>query len=380
VRATPNAKPGPVRRPRQRHSATLAGCASGTVPQFEWTKSRGPVSNQTGAGGRTFAYDVANRLSSTTTGSTTDAYAYDGDSNRLTDSVGSNTTKYLWDSNWPLPQLVLERDGSNSLLRRYTYGAGIGPLSMATVAGSFYYHYDPLGSVANLTNASGATQWTYSYEPYGSPVVTTNAGGAPANPIRFTGQYLDSTGLYNLRARQYDPTSGRFLETDPSPAPASMPYTGTYAYAGDDPSLGIDPSGQTCWGCILPALGDGLAADFKFVTHGGATAVKGAAAAADLFTLVVTIPFTVGGDDSSAQRSKMAQQAKGHQKGENRDIKKAARDAGLNPEGRRVLGREVEAEKRASDQLGGNARLPYKDIQNLANDLAQNPRWRKKTG
>jgi hypothetical protein len=43
VRATPNAKPGPVRRPRQRHSATLAGCASGTVPQFEWTKSRGPV-------------------------------------------------------------------------------------------------------------------------------------------------------------------------------------------------------------------------------------------------------------------------------------------------------------------------------------------------
>jgi hypothetical protein len=43
VRATPNTKPGPVRRPRQRHSATLAGCASGTVPQFEWTKSRGPV-------------------------------------------------------------------------------------------------------------------------------------------------------------------------------------------------------------------------------------------------------------------------------------------------------------------------------------------------
>jgi RHS repeat-associated protein len=43
VRATTNTKPGPFRRPRQRHSATLAGCASGTVPQFEWTKSRGPV-------------------------------------------------------------------------------------------------------------------------------------------------------------------------------------------------------------------------------------------------------------------------------------------------------------------------------------------------
>jgi hypothetical protein len=47
MRATPNTKPGPVRRPRQRHSATLPGCASGTVPQFEWTKNRGPVTSMT---------------------------------------------------------------------------------------------------------------------------------------------------------------------------------------------------------------------------------------------------------------------------------------------------------------------------------------------
>lgn len=43
MRATTNTKPGPVHRSRQRHIATPAGCAPGTVPRVEWTKSRGPV-------------------------------------------------------------------------------------------------------------------------------------------------------------------------------------------------------------------------------------------------------------------------------------------------------------------------------------------------
>jgi hypothetical protein len=34
--------------------------------------------NETAAGGRTFTYDLANRLSSTTSGSTTFSYSYDG--------------------------------------------------------------------------------------------------------------------------------------------------------------------------------------------------------------------------------------------------------------------------------------------------------------
>lgn len=116
---------------------------------------------------------------------------------------------------------------------------------MTTTAGSFYYHYDPLGNVVNLTDASGATQWTYSYEPYGNPLTTTqNGGSAPANPIRYSGQYLDTTGLYNLRARQYDPTTGRFNETDPSPGGLTDPYVAAYIYGADDPTRYDDPSGR----------------------------------------------------------------------------------------------------------------------------------------
>ena len=198
--------------------------------------------NQTGAGGRTFSYDVSDRLTATTNGGVTDSYVYDGDDNRLSDTVGSTVTRYLWDSNGALSELALERDGSNNLVRRYVYGAGIGPLSMATSAGDFYYHNDTQRNVANVTNATGATQWTYSYEPFGLATATAT-GSPPANPIQFNGQYLDSTGLYNLRARMYDAATGRFDALDPAPAGPSSPYESSYVYASDDPVNGYDVAG-----------------------------------------------------------------------------------------------------------------------------------------
>jgi RHS repeat-associated protein len=213
--------------------------------------------NQTQAGSRSFTYDAANRLATTISGSTTYTYTYDGDDNRLTDTVGSTVTKYLWDTNNPLPQLALERDSANNPLRSYTIGNDT--IGYTTPAGSFYYHYDGLGSVVNVTNATGVKQWTYNYDPYGSARTTTqNATGAPTNPLRYTGEYLDTTGLYNLRARQYDPATGRFLETDPAPAGPRAPYSADYVYGDDDPTVTVDPSGETAINPVHPGLLVGL--------------------------------------------------------------------------------------------------------------------------
>jgi len=207
--------------------------------------------NQTAAGGRTFGYDASDRLTATTNAGVTDSYVYDGDDNRLTDTVGSAVTKYLWDSNGQLPELAIERDGSNALIRRYIYGAGIGPVSMTTLAGDFYYHHDTQRNISNLTNASGVTQWTYGYEPFGTATATP-IGSPPANPIQYNAQYLDTTGLYNLRAREYDPTSGRFNQLDPDPAGPSDPYEASYAYAGDNPINNYDPDGNfSCQGSCI---------------------------------------------------------------------------------------------------------------------------------
>ena len=62
--------------------------------------------------------------------------------------------------------------------------------------------------------------------------------------MRFTGEYLDPTGLYHLRARQYDQTIGRFLNPDPLDTATSAPSASAYAYVGNRPVALTDPSGM----------------------------------------------------------------------------------------------------------------------------------------
>jgi RHS repeat-associated protein len=204
--------------------------------------------NEKTAGSRTFTYDLGNRLKTTTSGSTTTTtYTYDGEGNRLQASTGnqaSKKTNFLWDTNRDLPQLAIERDGNNALLRRYLYG--MRRISMRSGSLDYYYHYDSLGSVRNVTSSAGVTQWTDTYEPFGAiRTETKNVTTAPDNFMKFTGELSDSTGLYYLRARQYDPTLGRFLRIDPVEACGTLPHTGGYVYVADRPTVLIDPSGAT---------------------------------------------------------------------------------------------------------------------------------------
>jgi RHS repeat-associated protein len=203
--------------------------------------------NETAAGTAVLSYDLANRLKTYASGGTTTTYSYDGADNRLQASTGalaSQKTNYLWDTNALLPQLALERDGNNTLLRRYVYG--LRRISMATPSSSFYYHYDLLGSVNNLTSAIGASEWTDSYEPFGAiHTETKNDPNAPINLMKFAGELSDPTGLYYLRARQYDPSSGSFLRPDPLAASAWTAAGSSYAYVADRPTMMVDPSGET---------------------------------------------------------------------------------------------------------------------------------------
>jgi len=213
--------------------------------------------NQTAAGGRTFAYDLANRMTSTASGSTTITYAYDGEGKRLEASSGPSAqdkTRYIWDPNHPLYQVALERDGASGLRRRYVHGSDL--ISMTTGGSDFYYHHDALGSVANLTSAAGAAQWSYSYEPFGTiRTQIDHTGSAPVNLMRFTGELFDDqTGLYHLRARQYDSGSGRFLAMDPLAPVLADPYVASYVYASNRPTVLIDPNGMR--GCAKTGYQD----------------------------------------------------------------------------------------------------------------------------
>lgn len=206
--------------------------------------------NETAAGSRTFTYDLANRVGTTTSGSTTLTYTYDGLGRRLRASTGTQASKiinYLWDVNSSLPMLALERDGSNRLLRRYTYGHRL--IAMLSGSSDYFFHFDRLGSTANVTSSSGVKQWSYTYEPFGGArTETKDSTKAPANVMRFAGEYLDPTSLlYHLRAREYDSLTGRFLEIDPEDHPLTEACVSTYVYAANQPTRLVDPSGRSPW-------------------------------------------------------------------------------------------------------------------------------------
>jgi RHS repeat-associated protein len=228
--------------------------------------------NLASAGTRTFSYDLADELVSTTAGGTTSTYGYDGDGRRLSSTTGGGGAdlRYGWDplAESGMPELALERTPAGGLVRRYL-GGPLGALSQTTAAGSSYYHTDPLGSVTDITDGGGAAQWRYAYEPFGAERSATDvSGSAPANQLRFTGQYLDpESGQYHLRARQYDPATGRFGALDPLESPFGSPYTGAYVYVDGRPTALVDPLGLIG----LPSLGGAIG------TVGGAATWAGGA-------------------------------------------------------------------------------------------------------
>ena len=198
------------------------------------------------AGSTTYAYDLADRMTSATVGVTSQAYTWSGDGVRLSAATGAGaaTTSFLVDRAAALPQVALERDGTGTVLRDEVYG--LGRISVVGASGGIAYeHTDALGSVTDLTGSTGVPLAWSEASPYGAIRSAGAAAGAPADPFGFTGQFQDSpTGLYYLRARQYDPSIGRFLSTDPQPGGMADPYVSAYAYANGNPVRWVDPSGR----------------------------------------------------------------------------------------------------------------------------------------
>ena len=211
------------------HITFLQELLSSYTFAYDANGNRVASSNDLTGVGSQFKYDQANRLVDY---AGRGAYAYDGDGLRASKAIGPTAETYSYDIAEGLP-LILQ-DGNT----RYVAGPGGLPLEQVSAAGfATYYHHDQLGSTRALTNQAGAVVSTYIYDPYGN-----NVGTPPTvlNPFQFAGQYLDvESGLYYLRARYYDPSTGQFISRDPAVASTRQPY----AYASGNPVSRVDPSG-----------------------------------------------------------------------------------------------------------------------------------------
>jgi RHS repeat-associated protein len=165
--------------------------------------------------------------------------------------ANSTTTNYLWDETSRYGDVVLETNASGAVQTSYVLGIAcgscgnspIGELLSQHKGGTLsYYLLDGQGSVRGLTSTSGTLTDSYSYDAFGQ---LTSGQTNPASNYLYTGQQYDSlSGLYDLRARYYNPAQGRFLSQDTWRVDYKNPIElNRYGYTANNPVNYSDPSG-----------------------------------------------------------------------------------------------------------------------------------------
>ena len=300
-----------------RTALTLATC--GSAGQI-WTTIGTGTSALPPGQTQTFSYDAEGRTATVTTPSgtstNTSSYVYDADGGLLeqmssVNGVDKTRILYLFGGAEQITLNVTAKTCTG--LRNYSGpdGTAITRSSTGTVA---YQLANLQGTATTAINADTLAVTRRSYDPYGNPRGTKPAlWVAPDENHGYLGQPTDSTsGLNLLGARDYDPATGRFLTPDPVLEAGDPNQMGGYAYAGDNPASGSDPTGLMRNGndagdatqdvADYQECGGRCEKDSSVIHHGWrhlADVVKGGAeiaAVATVLTVATTALVEAGGD------------------------------------------------------------------------------------
>lgn len=200
-------------------------------------------------GTRTYTYNDSGRLATATHNGVTTSYVYNGLGERVKKSSAGVTRYFAYDE---AGHLLGEYDAQGDLIQE-TVWLGDSPVATLRPDGSggidiFYVHTDHLNTPRRVTRpVDNVVVWRWQSAPFGATDAEQDPDGDQimfAYNLRFPGQYWDEeTELHYNYFRTYDPTTGRYLESDPIGLAGGI---NTYGYARNDPlglydSLGLVP-------------------------------------------------------------------------------------------------------------------------------------------
>jgi RHS repeat-associated protein len=155
---------------------------------------------------------------------------------RVAQDLSGTATTFVWDWATPVPELVLSVvEGKENV-----YLVGLDTLGWWDGEAWTFALPDALGSVRQTTDITGSVTANREWTPFGVEIDGAQAG------LGYTGEWWDdSAGLLYLRARWYQPQTGRFTSRDLWPGNPEEPSTLLldHVYVVNNPVMYIDPTG-----------------------------------------------------------------------------------------------------------------------------------------
>jgi RHS repeat-associated protein len=200
---------------------------------------------------------------------------------RRTDTGSADTTHFVYDQGG---RLIGEYAATGTPIAEYVYLADQ-PLAMLRGGAIYYYHTDHLGTPQALTDQDRRLVWRANYTPFGDTIISVDD---VENPLRFPGQYFDAaTGLYYNYFRHYDPSNGRYTQSDPIGLRGG---TNTYSYVRENPirfddRFGLESFDGRDLGALVPtgASSIGIGGNFGMISASADTIDGTTATRSNLF-------------------------------------------------------------------------------------------------
>jgi len=191
-------------------------------------------------GVNSFVYDATGRMSSAAGAGGSAAYQISALGQRVMKQLQEATTVFHYDREG---RILAESDAAGTVMREYLWLDGM-PIAYFDGTSLYYVHTDHLGTPRLLAGGTGAPVWRWEGPPFGEGAADEDPDGNGVQVsynLRFPGQYRDKeTGLHYNYFRDYDPSTGRYIQSDPIGLVGGL---NLYTYVEGNPISRVDPLG-----------------------------------------------------------------------------------------------------------------------------------------